>query len=131
MVEHPDLAVFRQIHASFSAGDLDALSELFAENIIWHTPGRNSLSGTYEGRRPTLESFAREAELCGDTYSVQVHDVLASDRHTVALLRATAQREDRQLDQDYVLVFHVRDAQVIEAWEVWTDQAAVDSFWSQ
>jgi ketosteroid isomerase-like protein len=95
------------------------------------TPGRNSLSGTYKGRQATLESFAREAELCGDTYNVQVYDVLANDQHTVALLRATAQREGRELDQDYVLVFHIRDARVVEAWELWTDQTAVDQFWSQ
>ena len=130
MVEHPDLAVFRQLHASFSAGDMNALAELFAEDVVWHTSGRNTLSGTYEGRQPALASFAREAELCGNTYRVEVHDVLANDQHTVALLRATAQREGRELDQDYVIVFHIRDTRVIEAWEIWADQAAVDQFWS-
>jgi ketosteroid isomerase-like protein len=131
MAEHPDLNVFKQVHAAFMRGDMNALGDLVAEDIVWHTPGRNPLSGTYEGREATFESFAREAELCDNTYRVDVHDVLANERHTVALLRATAQHSNRELSQDYVLVFHIRDGRVTEAWEVWTDQATVDQFWSQ
>lgn len=130
MDEHPDIQVFKRVHSAFARGDLGALSELFAQDVVWHTPGHNPLSGTYQGRDATFESFAREAELCDDTYGVDVHDVLANDRHTVALLRATARRGDREFGQDYVLVFHIRNGKVAEAWEAWTDQSAVDEFWS-
>jgi uncharacterized protein len=130
MAEHPHVKVFRQVYTAFTAGDMDALHELFAEDVVWHTPGHNPLSGTYRGRTATFGSFALEAELCGDSYRVAVHDILANDAHTVALLRATAERGDRRLNQDYVLVFHVRDGQVTEAWEFWTEQAAVDEFWT-
>jgi hypothetical protein len=33
---------FAQVHASFSVGDMDALGELFAEDIVWHAPGRHA-----------------------------------------------------------------------------------------
>jgi uncharacterized protein len=42
-------------------------------------------SGDYEGRDATLASFEKEFELSGGTYTVEVHDVLANDNHTVAL----------------------------------------------
>jgi uncharacterized protein len=31
---------------------------------------------------------------------------------------------------NYVLVFHLADGKIIEGWELWTDQAALDEFWS-
>jgi ketosteroid isomerase-like protein len=86
--------------------------------------------GTCEGRAATLASFAEEFGLSGGTYNVEIHDVLANDEHTVALLHATAERDDKRLDQDYIIVFHIRDGKVYAAWEVWTDQASVDAFWS-
>ena len=64
------------------------------------------------------------------TYAVDVHDVLANDEHTVALLHATAERGQKRLDQNYAIVFHFQGGKVGEAWELWTDQGACDAFWS-
>ena len=130
MAEHPNLAVFREIYTTFTSGDMDALAEYFDENVVWHTPGSNPLSETYRGRDATFSSFEQDFELSSGTYDVTVRDALASDDVIVALLHATAERQGRKLDQDYAIVFHILDGRVDEAWEVWTDQAAVDEFWS-
>jgi uncharacterized protein len=94
VTEHPHEEVFKRTYEAFTAGDLEALAELFANDVVWHTPGRNPLSGDYEGRDATFASFTREFELSGGTYAVQLHDVLADDDHTVrcfaALQSATA-----------------------------------------
>jgi uncharacterized protein len=95
MTDHPHIEVFRRTYAAFTTGDMNALAEVFAEDVAWHTPGRSPLSGDYEGRDATFESFAREFELSGGTYAVELHDVLADDDHTVALLRCTAQRDGK------------------------------------
>ena len=130
MTAHPHAEVFMRTYAAFTAGDMEALAELFAEDVVWHTPGRNPLSGDYEGRDATFASFAREFELSGGTYAVELHDVLADDDHTVALLRCTAQRDGKTLDMNYVLVFHIAGGKITEAWELWTDQGTLDEFWS-
>jgi ketosteroid isomerase-like protein len=130
MAGHPDLGVFRRVYRAFAAGDMDALSELLTEDVVWHTPGRHRIAGDYTGRAATLDSLEWGFELLGGTYAVDVHDVLANDEHTVALVHITAVRGRKRLDQNCVLVFHVRDGRIAEAWELWTDQAACDSFWS-
>ncbi len=130
MTDHPHIDTFRRVYQAFSAGDMVALRELFAEDVVWHTPGHHPIAGDYTGMDATLDSFEREAELSGGTYDVEVRDVLANDEHTLALLHATAEREQKRLDQDYAIVFHVRDDRIAEAWEVWTDQEACDAFWS-
>lgn len=130
MVEHPNIELFRQAYAAFTAGDMDALATVFAEDLVWHTPGRNLLSGEYRSRDAAFASFAKELELSGGTYRPEIHDVLANDEHTVALLHVTATRDGKTLDQSYALVFHVRGGRFVEAWESWTDEAAWDEFWS-
>jgi len=61
---------------------------------------------------------------------VELHDVLADDDHTVALLRCTAQRDGKTLDMNYARVFHISGGKITEAWELWTDQGVLDEFWS-
>jgi ketosteroid isomerase-like protein len=53
VTEHPHEEVFMRTYEAFTAGDLEALAELFADDV-WHTPGRNPLSGDYQGRDATL-----------------------------------------------------------------------------
>jgi ketosteroid isomerase-like protein len=130
LAEHPNVSVFRAIYTAFTTGDMDALGSFFDEDVVWHTPGRHPLAGTYTGRAATFASFAEEFELSGGTYSVEVREVLANDAHIVALLHATADREEKRLDQDYAIVFEIREGTVRAAWEVWRDQAPVDEFWS-
>lgn len=52
------------------------------------------------------------------------------NEHAVALLRVRADREGRQLDQQYVPVFHVGDGRAIEVWTDPADLCAVDEFCS-
>jgi ketosteroid isomerase-like protein len=130
LAEHPNLETFRAIYQAFTTGDMDSLATFFDENIVWHTPGRHPLAGTYDGRAATFASFAEELELSGGTYSVDARDVLANDVHIVAFLHATADRGGRRLDQNYAIVFAMCEGKVSAAWEVWEDQPAVDEFWS-
>jgi uncharacterized protein len=130
MADHPHVEIFRRVYEAFTTGDMEVLRALFAEDVVWHTPGQHPIAGDYTGVEATLDSFERELDLSGGTYAVDVHDVLANDEHTVALLHVTAERNQQRLDQDYALVFHIRDGRIAEAWELWTDQAACDAFWS-
>jgi uncharacterized protein len=69
-------------------------------------------------------------ERSGGTFRSQVHDLLATDDHAVALLRVTAQREDRAVDVPVVHVWHVRDGKLAEAWAHPVDQHLLDQFWA-
>ena len=56
--------------------------------------------------------------------------MLASDEHGVALYTARAERAGKQLEDNTVLTFHIRDGKVAEVWSQQTDLYAVDEFWS-
>ncbi|WND15882.1 nuclear transport factor 2 family protein [Streptomyces violaceus] len=36
MTDHPHIAVFHGLMAAFSAGDMDALTEIFHPDVVWH-----------------------------------------------------------------------------------------------
>ena len=127
---HPNVEVFRRTYDAFTSGDMAKLAEFFAEDVVWHTPGDNLVAGDFHGREATFAAFGREFELSNGTYQPAIRDVLANDNHTVALMHVTAERDDKKLDMDYVLVFDLRDGQIVEGRGLWTDQAAYDEFWS-
>jgi ketosteroid isomerase-like protein len=129
MADHPDAIVVRRGYEAFSNGDTATLSELFDEEAVWHEAGSGQISGDFKGRDQILEMLAKATELAGGTLRLDVHDVVANDNHVVGLHHTTATREGRHLDISEVLVFHLRDGRVIEAWHAASNLYAFDHFW--
>jgi uncharacterized protein len=128
---HPNAELARDGIAAFQRGDLDALrNQYFAEGIRYHVPGRSPIAGDYQGVGQVLGFFGRLFELSGGTLRVELHDVMANDEHAAALLSIRAERAGRQLQDNTVLTFHLRDGKVTEVWSLQTDLYAVDEFWS-
>ena len=69
-------------------------------------------------------------ELSEGTYHPQLLDILANDTYTVAILHGAARRGDKALDQDYAFISKIRDGQIAELWEAWTEGPAWNEFWS-
>src|SRR6266496_3675082 len=128
---HPNEQRLRDGFEAFSKGDLDTLrNEYLAPDIVWHSPGRNQLSGNYEGIDQVMGLFGRLVELTGGTFRQELHDVLANDEHGVTLATATAEREGKTFRNNGVLVFNLKDGKVTEAWLHPGDQYAADDFFS-
>ena len=130
MAEHPNAAVLRKAYDAFAKGDMATLAELFAEDVVWHLPGRNPVSGVHRGRDAVFAAFAKFFELSGGTLKLDDHTILADDEHAVALNRATASRQGRHLDLLGADVFHVRNGRIVEFWAFSEDQRIDDEFWS-
>ena len=127
---HPNEDLIRSGFEAFATGDLEAIRGLFADDIVWHFPGTSPISGDYHGADEVLGWLGKNFELSGGTLKVEPHDVLANDDHVVALIRVTAQREGKSLDDNSVQVFHVQDGKATEVWLNPMDQQASDDFWS-
>ena len=117
---------------AISTTDLDTLvSRVFAPSVTWHEPGRNVLSGDYEGcTEVVLHLVARLAELTGGTFRLDLCNSMARGTTGVGLMTATASRHGRVLMSRDVLVATVRRGRIEEAWSYHHDQHAWDQFWS-
>lgn len=128
---HPNVERARKGYAAFGEGDLETLQELFADDVVWHVPGDNLLSGDYKGQQEVFELFGRLSEETQGSFRLEVHDILANDEHGVVLVRASGTRNGMSLDGDpQVHVFHMTDGRITEFWNHPYDMALQDEFWS-
>ena len=125
---HPNEELVRRGFDAFATGDVNMLRELLHQDAVWHAPGRNPVAGDHQGVEAILGFFARTMELTGGTFGVELHDVVANDEHAVAIYVSRGQREGRTLDSKNVLVSHIRNGRLTEAWQLSQDQYAADEF---
>ena len=130
MTDHPNATLLKQGYEGFSKGDMAAITDLFAEDVVWHLFGRNQLAGVHRGRDAVFAIFAKTAELSGGTFKIDLHDVVANDDHAVAISTATGTREGRSLNSMATDVYHMKDGKVTEWWSFGEDDRASDEFWS-
>jgi len=128
---HPNEEIVRSGFDAFAKGDVDTLRQLFDQDAVWHVPGRSPLSGDHRGMDAILGFLARTMELTGGTFRAEVHDVVANDEHAVAIYVTRGEREGRALESRDVLVSHIRNGKLAEAWLLSADLYAVDEFFSQ
>ena len=131
MTEHPNVEYARRGYAAFGSGDLATLSELIADDAVWHAQGVGPLSGDYHGRDQVFGFFGRLAEETGGTFRLDVHDILANDEHTAVLATLTASRNGKSIEVPVVNVSHNdRDGKITEFWTSTTDPQAGLDFWA-
>jgi ketosteroid isomerase-like protein len=68
--------------------------------------------------------------MSGGTFKAEARDFMTSAEHVVSLERLTGARDDKTLDIDLALVVRVRDGQIAEARDFFSDPNAWDEFWS-
>ena len=130
MAEHPNAALLRKAHEAFSKGDMATLTEVIAEDTLWHIAGKGPLAGEYKGREAVFGFFKKINELSGGTFKMEDHDILGTDDHVVALTKMGATRAGKILNTNFCEVAHWRNGQIVEDRLFAYDQYAFDDFWS-
>lgn len=113
-----------------SRGDLQAFGEtLLSDDVLWHWPGRSSVSGEYRGREAALGLIQRFHTLTEGRLQVEPLDILEGRDHLMSFTHVTAEREGQQLDVVMADAMQFGpDGRVVEFWTLSNDQNAVDAF---
>jgi ketosteroid isomerase-like protein len=131
MAADENVAIMRRAYQAFNAADIDTLTELFDENVVWHLPGRSTMADDYQGRDATLAYFGQIGERTGGTFQAELKDLFAADDgRVVGLQRSTADRDGKHLDVGNCIVFELKDGRVVDGREHFNDLYAWDEFWS-
>jgi uncharacterized protein len=121
-------AVVLRFAEAMVSRDVGVIAASFADDVVFHIPGRNTLSGDYRGKREVLTRLFQAWEEAFGGLEVDVHDVLANDDHVVLLSDRRATRDDRKVEMRSATVYHVRDGKIAEAWFFEWDPYAIDDF---
>jgi len=128
IAEHPHTRLARAAWSAASIGDADSLAALCSEELVWSTAGRGKRSGVHRGRAAVFGYLAEVADLA-ERFDSTLEDILVGASRVVMLFRVRAERGDKRLDAEYVLIFRVAADRIAEVWLVPRDQYAVDEFW--
>jgi hypothetical protein len=126
MSEHPNAAMIRKVNEAMSAGDMQTLANALADDVVWHEIGNPE---------PVRGKAALAARYMGDTppdYEIHadLHDVLASDDHTIAMSSNTATRGGKTLHYRTAEIYHVKDGKITERWAFSDDTDAINRFFA-
>lgn len=113
---HPNEDLLRSGYEAFANSDMATLNDLFADNIVWHVPGSNLLSGDYHGKEEVFGFFGKVAELTDGNFGLEIHDLLANDGHGVVLVKASGERQGSTLTDNAVHVWHLEGGKATEYW---------------
>jgi ketosteroid isomerase-like protein len=129
--QHANIQRSQLAYEAFGKGEMATVSDLMADDIVWHVGGSSSLAGDYKGKDAVFGFFGKLMETTGGTFKLEVHDILANDEHTVTLVTATAERHGKKLDTRQAHISHPDpQGRVKEFWVFDQDQGATDEFYS-
>ena len=127
MADLPNVAHLRRQAQAFEKGDMKTVADSFADNIVWHFPGKSQVAGEYEGKAAVLAFLGKAFELTGGTFRFELIDLMGSEKHVAQMDRVTATRNGKKLDIIEVLVFQVEGGKTVEVWHR-TDPALHEFF---
>jgi len=129
MGSHPNAEVQRALFDAVVREDMSKVTELLAEDLVVHLPGNNAVSGTYKGRDEFFKLMQRIEEITGGLQR-ELHDIVASDDHSVALIRLTVERDGKRLTWGGANVVHIRNGKIAELWFLADDFDAMNLAYS-
>ena len=126
-----NVAIMQRAYDAFNTGDINTLTEIFDESVVWHLPGRSSMADDYKGRDATLAYFGQLAQRTGGTFRAELERLTADgEGRVVGIQRSTAERDGKHLDVGDCIVFQLRDGRITDGREHFEDLYAGDEFWS-
>ena len=131
ITEHPNATLVRRGYAAFNTADIETLSEILGENVVWHTPGRSPIAGDYRGRDAVFGQFGRYGGDTAGTFSADLQHVLTDQEgRVIGVHRNTGVRNGKQLDVYCCLAFEIEEGKVVDGREYFYELEAWDAFWS-
>jgi uncharacterized protein len=126
MQEHPNAAILRRALEAFNRGEMQEFADMVADDVEWHQIGEPEV---LHGKQALAASMPGEGAVDWEI-TADVHDVIANDEHTIALVNATGRRGGRTLEYRTAEIMHIRDGKVTERWAFSNDTEAIAKFFA-
>jgi ketosteroid isomerase-like protein len=123
---HPNEEVARSATEALSKGDMEGFLGHHADDVVVHFPGRGPMAGDYRGKDGLTRLFQQQMQVLDSPPEIETHDILANDDHAVVLNKVRGTRGGRTLEQQQVVVLHIKGGKIAEVWLQFSDQQGMD-----
>ncbi|MFV0516429.1 MAG: nuclear transport factor 2 family protein [Aminipila sp.] len=124
------ISVFNAYNEALIKGDFAGVFEMMDDDIKWHQPGNNSLSGVAVGKQALSEHLGRFAEKSNGTFKVLTNWVSNNDCFVAANVTFVAEHSNgEKLNMNGIDLFKIEDGKIKEVWLFSAEQAGEDNFW--
>ena len=118
-----NIELVKRGYEAFAAGDIEAVMNLFDDNVEWVQPGDSAISGTYHGKGELGQLFSRLAEKSATATPRR----LLADGDMVVALTDVEVGDEHGRDAE---VFTIRNGKTIRV-EVHTDTALMERIYGK
>lgn len=129
-MKHPNALLLEKLYSDFSKGDLAAVLAACADQMTFQVPGKSKLKGKYTKGNFVSGFVTQLMELSGGTLTVEVHDILASDRHAVVLATDHLVRDGKSIVLRTSHVWRFENGKPVAWYEYPKDLYEYDLIWS-
>jgi ketosteroid isomerase-like protein len=128
VTEAADIETVRTFYAAFADGKLDQISDLLAEKVVFHVPGRGSLASDYHGTEEVATYLAKVSEAGAVVLRPSMY--LSGDDHIAVVLDVEGQRGDRCLNERGMQLFRLTGGKIAERWSYPPESYACDEYFA-
>ena len=114
----------------YAGGDVAAVEQLLADDVVWHVPGTSPIAGDHRGREAVLAYFRLRRELAGGAIAITARAETHHDAALVQLADGQASLGGEDVVWRTAGVYRVAGGRIAEAWLVPLDLEHFDRVWA-
>ena len=124
------MSVFNTYNEALIKGDFAGAFEVMADDIKWHQPGNNPLSGVIAGKQALGAHLGKFAEKSNGTFKVITNWASNNGCFVAANVTFVAEHSNGdKLDMNGIDVFKIENGKIQEVWLFSSKQDIEDDFW--
>jgi ketosteroid isomerase-like protein len=126
-VSEAALDLIRRYVSAMRSGDRQSGYGFYAEDIVFHIPGRSPFAGTHHGREAAVRYIeAAVARSYRGEVEVELIDMLAGEERVALIVRERFIREEGDIEIRRANVYRIRGNEIAEVWIFEGNQYEVD-----
>jgi ketosteroid isomerase-like protein len=129
-MKHANAVMIEKLYLDFSKKDWDAVLSACPDQMTFQIAGKSKLAGKYTKSNFVQEFATKLQELSGDTFQIDVHDVLASDRHATVLATSRVVHQGKTIELRTVHVWRIENGKPVAGYEYPRDLYQFDAVWA-
>jgi ketosteroid isomerase-like protein len=124
-----NMQLLETLYANFARGDLAAVLAACDDKITFQVPGKGPLAGKYTKADFGAGFVGKMQELSQGTFKLEVHDILASERHGTVLASDHFMRNGKAVQFRTVHVWRFENGRPVAWYEYQRDLYQFDEAW--